>query len=174
MRESGLSDIYAVSQFDDTHIDGTCSLVSSVPELESVGLYMTGLYGRHFSGTSFVLLDTSTVKGEDNSVVGFLLGCPSGNQSRTFLIAALGVAQHVRRRGLATSLLRHAEVVAKQHDMERAMVSVRPDNHRAALFWRASGYDNYIVGEAVKYSELAASRDYYGKGWHEILFSKEL
>ena len=91
----------------------------------------------------------------DKALVGFCVAMPTPDDIHVLVIA---VDPDHRRRRLATRLLELVEQMARDLGLPRMLLEVRPSNHSALAFYRATGFE-----------QIGVRRHYYpaGKGERE-------
>jgi [ribosomal protein S18]-alanine N-acetyltransferase len=99
----------------------------------------------------------------EETLVGYYIGSVSGGDPRVGWVLRLWVAEHLRRRGIASDLLNQGEIAFMNDGISLIMLSCSPVNTGALTLYHNQGYH-----------DLRYENEYFGKGEDRVILRKTL
>jgi len=111
----------------------------------------------YFGDTAFIAEDT------DGKIIGFTFGFASQTEPDLFFLWQIGVADDMRRNGLASKLLAHLIEAAVKKGCKRVRATVNHDNEPSRRLFEKAGFKN-----------LGRFPNFYFEGEEMIIYEKDV
>ncbi len=118
--------------------------------------------------------DSCFVTEVEGKVIGLLIGFAAQADEETCYIHALAIAPEYRRCGIGRMLVNTFCNNMVRRGRKSVSLVTWPENPGSRSFYDAAGFRPVVSGKPIRIHGIEASRDYYGKGRHMVVYTKKL
>ncbi len=136
---------YEIRTLQESDIPAVMEFVEACENLVLERDSMYWMLARFFGDTCFLAL-------HEDQIIGMLFGFISQADPQTAYIQKLGTRADFRRKGLASTLLRHFEEAVQNKGVQKLFLTTYPseENVGAITFYKQNGFDGEIFWKASK------------------------
>ncbi len=124
------------------------------------------IFTKFFQNTSFV------AESLEGRIMGFLLGFISQKNSKEAYIHLLCVKPEMRKKGLATSMIKNFFKVVGDKGCKKVSLITKPENKVSIAFYKNLGFKMDESQKTIEIDGIKAVKDYNGPDKHMVVFYK--